>query len=188
MQIKSWAIAAGTCVVNGLAFLGFGRAPLSAAAPSDSLPPTTQASSAQPAPLPYRKTIDVFLNRLGEGKINDSLTIFSELFDGNADEHDKFQRLFSTLYGTMGKYRGNEVIRLTTVSSQLHRVECMAYFDRHYVLMTFGFWHKIGDPQDQWQLVTFDCVGTNDGIFQGRQPVEYHEAIHPPAPAEPIAK
>jgi hypothetical protein len=179
-----------TMAALGVSFglFNLSHGPAHAAVPTLPDAPTTKPVLAASEAIPYRKDIDRFFNRLGDGKINDALTLFDLLFSENADVRDKFQRMFSSMYGTAGKYKGNEIISLTTVSSQLQRVECMAYFESHYFLFSFSFWHKIGDPPDQWQVVGVNFVSNNDDIFKGRQSVEYHEAVHPPGPAEPLPR
>jgi hypothetical protein len=190
MRFKTAGLLALAVFAVSFGPFNLSRWPAHAAVPTVLEAPTTTPalSIAVSEVLPYRKDIDRFFNRLGEGKINDAMTLFDLLFSTNAGSRDKMQRSFSSLYGTAGKYKGNEIISLTTVSSQLQRVECMAYFDSHYFLFSFIFWHRIGDPPDQWQDVGFNVYADNDAIFKDRQAVEYHEAVHPAGLAEPLPK
>lgn len=127
------------CTGVGLTLIAawFGQA----SAPPANLPPSLPVTSI-PADYPdVTQFIKEHLDYLGAGEIDRAIAMQIKSQGGPypAETLVALKKQFSTIYGTSGKYTGNEVVGYRRLSSRVTRVYAFCYFDKKYILFTYGF-------------------------------------------------
>ena len=110
---------------------------------------------------PYLPLLETLIDHVGEGRIDDALTILENDTSKGVPEQsrDSLKRTLANIYGGGGKYEGHEMVALEMVSARLHRAYAIAYHERQPVIYTFTMYQFDGE----WKM---HHVNWNDNIAE----------------------
>ena len=177
-----FACAGLVAAVTAILLSGAGPTARAAEPIAPSSQPTGYTAADADGALPFRGSIDRFIDQLGAGAFDaaiDALHLEAGFEEG---KRTALRRRLSTLYRVVGKPRGHEVVALSIVSPSLARASVLAHYNGGVVPFHLTYWHRPGDRADDWRTVGCTVVTDVDEVCKLLPPTPYHDPMHTPPP------